>query len=110
MKIIAIKCKKCGAIVYSRARHDFRWCACGEDGCFIDGGQEDYVRVGGDPIMTEEVDLDLPVTLEELYDDWNFHRDRFGLIEKNGLQRAIDKVKKTTATGAKRRGKNKKKR
>ena len=40
-----IKCKKCGDIIESKYRHDFKECKCGS--IFIDGGQ-DYCRIGGE--------------------------------------------------------------
>lgn len=33
-----IKCKKCGDIIESMYRHDFKWCSCGQ--CAVDGGQD----------------------------------------------------------------------
>ena len=39
------KCMKCGDIIESRHRHDFKYCKCGT--IFIDGGY-DYLRCGGD--------------------------------------------------------------
>ncbi len=39
-----IKCLKCGDIIESMFRHDFRWCSCRN--IFIDGGN-DYLRYGG---------------------------------------------------------------
>ena len=30
IKVIAVKCPECGDLIYSRARHDFRYCSCGE--------------------------------------------------------------------------------
>lgn len=39
------KCKKCGDIVESKHRHDFKWCKCGA--FFLDGGKS-YFRYGGD--------------------------------------------------------------
>ena len=41
-----IKCKKCGEIIESTYRHDFKMCKCGA--IFIDGGN-DYTRIGGFP-------------------------------------------------------------
>lgn len=41
----ALKCKKCGDIIESTFRHDFKYCKCGS--IFIDGGY-DYLRRGGD--------------------------------------------------------------
>lgn len=39
----AIRCKKCGDVVQSKHRHDFRYCKC--NSVFVDGG-EDYGRRG----------------------------------------------------------------
>lgn len=36
-----IKCKKCGDIIESMNRHDFKWCSCGQ--CAVDGGH-DYLK------------------------------------------------------------------
>lgn len=36
-----IRCKKCGEIIESFSRHDFKWCSCGT--CAVDGGH-DYLR------------------------------------------------------------------
>jgi hypothetical protein len=40
------RCRKCGDVVESLTRHDFRACRCGA--IFVDGGQ-DYFRAGGSP-------------------------------------------------------------
>ena len=37
----AIQCKKCGDIIESTDRHDFKTCSCGS--CSVDGGH-DYLR------------------------------------------------------------------
>ena len=37
----AIQCKKCGEIIESVERHDFKTCSCGA--CSVDGGH-DYLR------------------------------------------------------------------
>lgn len=39
------ECGKCGDVIESKSRHDFRKCECGES--FVDGGPE-YSRWGGD--------------------------------------------------------------
>ena len=39
-----IMCRKCGDIIESKYRHDFKSCSCGA--CSIDGGH-DYLRRGG---------------------------------------------------------------
>lgn len=38
-----IKCKKCGSILESKSKNDFKQCNCGS--IFIDGGNE-YCRLG----------------------------------------------------------------
>lgn len=42
-----IYCTLCQDVVVSRYRHDFRYCEC--KAVFIDGGQDDYYRMGGNP-------------------------------------------------------------
>lgn len=89
MKIKAIRCPKCRDVIYSRARHDFRWCECGLIG--IDGGF-DYWKVTmknypGRPFVMWKiggmVKLDLDVTREELYEDWNSGIDKYGIIKED---------------------------
>jgi hypothetical protein len=40
----SIECKKCGDVITSKHRHDFKMCKC--ESIFIDGGL-DYHRLGG---------------------------------------------------------------
>lgn len=47
------QCKKCGDIIESTHRHDFKRCSCGA--IFVDGGKE-YIRRGGD--LASIIDLD----------------------------------------------------
>ena len=89
MKVAAIKCPQCGDTIYSRATHDMRGCTCGA--VAIDGGF-DYIKVSGH--YTGLVHLEVKATKAQLYADWNFHKDKFGLVKGNGLTRAIDKTKK----------------
>lgn len=42
---VKAKCGKCGDIIESTYRHDFKRCSCGS--IFVDGGN-DYFRCGGD--------------------------------------------------------------
>ena len=46
MKVAALKCPVCEVAIWSRSRHDFRFCTCKK--CFIDGGR-DYTRTGWEP-------------------------------------------------------------
>ena len=75
--VTCITCPICKETIYSRARHDFRHCKCGDT--FIDGGF-DYARYGseGVPILSNK---DVNATKRELYDDWNTGTDKFGKIE-----------------------------
>lgn len=81
MKVCAIQCRKCQDIIYSRARHDMRWCSCGT--IAIDGGNEfSYCKITGRAEdMIFQMDFEVPATSAELYDDWNSGRDKFGLIK-----------------------------
>lgn len=78
MKVSGIKCLKCGDFIYSRARHDFRSCTC--EACFVDGGQNDYIRIGGNREDWEFGHVEVPVTPEELYKDYNKGKDKYGKI------------------------------
>lgn len=42
IQVNAIACNNCGEIIYSKHRHDFRWCGC--NSVAIDGGF-DYTRI-----------------------------------------------------------------
>ena len=70
-------CPKCGDRIYSRARHDFHHCNCGN--IYIDGGF-DYMRCGGD-VTAKVVRKFIPVSKEELYKDWNEGIDKYGIIK-----------------------------
>lgn len=47
-----IRCKKCGEIIESEHRHDFKFCSCGA--CAVDGGH-DYLRRTGNRENWEEL-------------------------------------------------------
>lgn len=46
IELRGILCDECGNILVSRGRWDFRRCGCNNDS-FVDGGQNDYIRIGG---------------------------------------------------------------
>lgn len=48
----AIRCKKCGEIIESKHRHDFKFCKCGA--VAVDGGH-DYLRRLGNQEDYEEL-------------------------------------------------------
>ena len=57
-----IKCKKCGDIIESKHRHDFKICRCGA--VAVDGGH-DYLRRCGELGDYEELSI-----TEEIEFDW----------------------------------------
>ena len=80
MKVSALKCLRCGDVVFSRARHDMRFCSCGN--CAIDGGFE-YCKCTAEHMdRIEPIQIDLPddITKEILWADWNNRTDKFGII------------------------------
>ncbi len=76
-----VRCKKCGDTPFSRHRHDFVWCKCGN--IAVDGGMDYLRRVGGEAGY-EEMSYELP---KELVDactaavDWGKEngRNSFGI-------------------------------
>lgn len=78
MTVNAIKCKKCGDIIYSRCRHDFHWCSC--DNVAIDGGF-DYMKISfKESDSYESLQIDIDVTKSKLYNDWNKNKNKYGKI------------------------------
>lgn len=77
MKVNAIKCPKCGEIIYSRAHHDFHWCHCNT--VYIDGGF-DYTRIGFAPDTEppKVFQFEVNATKKDLYNDWNERKNKFG--------------------------------
>lgn len=95
MKVHGIKCKKCGDIIYSRARHDMRWCTCGA--CAIDGGQYDYIKITGDKEDWELTgDFDIKETFQQVHDDWSYGTNKLGLIktEQMTIKEIMDEFEK----------------
>lgn len=89
MKIKAIRCPKCGDVIYSRARHDFHWCTCkliGVDGGFdytkycirLEEGRIDWVA----PTSVLQIELEVDVTEKKLYKDWNLGINKYGIVRK----------------------------
>lgn len=81
MKVFALRCPKCGDIIYSRAQHDFHYCSCKY--MFIDGGFE-YSRFGAESLDNiDQLEIDVKATKEDLYKDWNKNTNKFGVIKKD---------------------------
>lgn len=93
IKMIARQCPSCKDLVFSRARHDCRFCSCGE--IFVDGGF-DYRRVGYKKKEPKEVEITINQTPSQLYDDWNHLEDKYGVIkgEESEVKRATKRSRK----------------
>lgn len=72
-----IKCKKCGQVLISEHRHDFKICKCGA--CGVDGGFTYLRRVGNiedweDLSTVEEYEWEKPARelREKLFEERNF--------------------------------------
>jgi ribosomal protein L37AE/L43A len=89
-RVTAIVCEKCGDTIYSRDRHDFHYCSCGD--VAIDGGF-DYMKVSFKTGMPKIVHVDVDATKKELFDDWNYQTDKFGVITKNESKTPLTKKK-----------------
>jgi hypothetical protein len=85
IRVTTITCQACGDEIYSRARHDFHYCKCGET--FVDGGF-DYLRYGYSSrfLRPEPRQRYVTATRRELYDDWNTRINRFGVVVKKGAK------------------------
>jgi collagenase-like PrtC family protease len=57
-----------------------RGCLCKKNRIYIDGGR-DYSKICGEPYQIKNVELNLNVTLSELYKDWNNQKNKLGLIK-----------------------------
>lgn len=79
--VTAIRCPNCKATVFSRARHDMRWCPCGS--VAIDGGFE-YTRVAHNTeienLETFRIRLPEDLTKTTLFTDWNLSLDQYGVM------------------------------
>ncbi len=92
MQVNAIQCPKCKDVVFSRARHDYHHCTCG--GISIDGGF-DYLRYGWNPEFKPDdikhIILELPLTRQEIYDDYNKRIDKYGKNNYYDIEKYITK-------------------
>lgn len=79
----AIKCLKCGQIIFSRSRHDFHWCKCRS--IAIDGGF-DYLKVTGNLENFIEKRIKIKATKKQLYLDYSLNKNEYGYIEDKSYQ------------------------
>ena len=86
-----IKCKKCGDIIESTYRHDFKFCKCGA--VAVDGGK-DYLRRLGYEEDYEELSEVVPKQIDYLEEEWSdigyyideYGYKRYGKIPKRNQQ------------------------
>jgi hypothetical protein len=76
-KVSAVECPYCFCVIYSRAHHDFHYCTCGKTA--VDGGFE-YQRILWTKKQPKFVELEVRASKQQLYDDWNTGKNKFGLI------------------------------
>lgn len=79
LMVASLTCPSCNNVIFSRARHDYRSCSCGE--IAVDGGF-DYLKVSFKKEQPKSKRIRVYATRQELYDDWNKSIDKFGLIKK----------------------------
>ena len=84
IQVVAVICPYCCCAIFSRAHHDMRFCPCGKIG--IDGGDE-YTRLSFDKVCSHLNKITINATKKQLYDDWNLHRDNFGIITQGELKK-----------------------
>tara|TARA_R110002074_G_scaffold375913_1_gene552689 strand:- start:117 stop:374 length:258 start_codon:yes stop_codon:yes gene_type:complete len=80
MKLKAIHCLSCNDAVYSRAEHDFRECSCGSVNA--DGGRTYFKHDTVPGAIFDIVEVDVPTSLNDLYDDWSTMIDNYGIIKE----------------------------
>lgn len=68
-------CNKCGDTIYSRHRHDMRYCSCAS--IAIDGGRE-YTKLTGQPENQRLGKIEILATPFELEQDYNMGTNRYG--------------------------------
>ena len=100
MEVYWIICPACMEFVYSRARHDFATCECGLS--HVDGGQGNpYTRVIADikklGMCPVSVWVDLHVTRDDMYDDWNSLGTVYGRLK---LDELVDGMARSRMRGA----------
>jgi len=83
MKVEVYQCNKCKQWIYSRARHDMKYCKCGLLG--VDGGHMSDENVWVAERLTNHLLDKKVVTIEAnnliLYNDWNESENEWGVYE-----------------------------
>ena len=89
LRVNAIECPACHETLYSRARHDYRTCSCGE--VAVDGGF-DYIRVAFKKQEPIEKEVWVLVSIKDLYQDWASRADKYGKIAPETCKTVEGKV------------------
>jgi len=85
----AVRCPSCLIAIFSRDRHDFRWCECKTT--FVDGGM-DYLRFGVEsPFKLEDVEI---LKIEVSEEDLEKQKKTLAQKEDQGTRRRPRKRKK----------------
>lgn len=91
LDILLYECPECKQEFYSRAQHDFIYCECKKSA--LDGGHRESSkkvaipdkwlpeRLIGLAISAKTRLIEVEVTQEQLYEDWNCSIDKFGWIK-----------------------------
>ena len=77
----AVVCYNCGLEIYSRCTHDHHYCLCGM--VSVDGGF-DYLKIGFKDRLPRIKVRFINASVQELYDDWNYQINEFGIIGVEG--------------------------
>lgn len=90
MFVNAIECKECDVIVYSRTSDDVRPCSCGR--VVVMGGQEHFkYDIYTNPDY-EIKKINVDASMIDLYNDWLWMEDKYGLVEHNHIKKQNQKV------------------
>lgn len=84
-KVDVAECYYCHDIIFSRARHDMRFCTCKHT--YVDGGLE-YFKVGWTGRRPYTFSLFILENKRQLYDDWNTMADKLGLMTRESARNA----------------------
>lgn len=89
-KVNGIKCGHCGDILFSRSRHDMRWCSCGKSA--IDGGR-DYIKTCGDLDKMTVLEIIVPHSDIDMWKDYWSKENKIGLYQPNSPELAKLQIK-----------------
>lgn len=77
-KVWAVKCPKCGDMLYSRAQQDTRTCSCQDVNI---SGPNELLRVGFKVSQPIRFEIEVEASSNDLFLDWRSRANKFGLIK-----------------------------